>query len=192
MKKQVQFAVITAVFLGAVSSLQGSSAPAPGVAEQKKTPVAPPVAYPQPAAEQQPASRAAREEKAIQDARRQKLAEKEAALAAKEEELKKLAESIEGQLKAFEEAKKKNEEALKTQAETKKRMQGEKVAKMTKLFKAMKAEQAGKLLDALPEQEAIVLLERLDIKTIAKLVPYINQPRLIRWIDENLNIRKVN
>jgi flagellar protein FlbB len=41
----------------------------------------------------------------------------------------------------------------------------------------------------LPEPEAIVLLERLDTKTVAKLAPFVNQPRLVRWIDENLNIR---
>ena len=44
-------------------------------------------------------SRAAREEKAIQDARRQQLAEKEAALAVKEEELKKLGAKLDAQLK---------------------------------------------------------------------------------------------
>lgn len=188
MKKQVQFAVVATVFLGAVSSLQGSSAPAGGGAEQRK----PSSTAGLGGGEQQPVSRAAREEKAIQDARRQKLAEKEAALAAKEEELKKLADKIDAQLKSLEETKKKYEEGLKSQAETQKKLQGEKITKMVKLFKTMKAEQSGKLLDALPESEAIILLERLDTKTVAKLVPYINQPRIIRWIDENLNIKKIN
>src|SRR5664279_2721534 len=45
------------------------------------------------------AARAAREEKAIQDARRQQLAEKEAGLAAKEQELKKLGAKLDSQIK---------------------------------------------------------------------------------------------
>ena len=183
MRKKVPYAVAVLIFLGAVSSLQGSSAPAAGAAKAT-TSAAPP------STDQTPLTRSAREEKAIQDARRQRLAEKEAALAAKEDELKKLADKIESQLKALEDTKKKNDEMLKAQAELQKKLQGEKILKMTKLFKAMKAEQAGKLMDALPEQEAIILLERLDTKTVAKLVPYINQPRLIKWIDENLNIRR--
>lgn len=181
MKKQLPFAVVSLIFLGAVSSLQGSSAP---TASTQQAPVTLP-----PATDQLPASRAAREEKALQDARRQKLVEQESALAAKEAELKKLSEKLEQQLKALEESKKKYDEATKAQGEIQKKQQGDKVTKMVKLFKAMRAEQSAKLLDALPEPEAIVLLERLDTKTVAKLAPFVNQPRLVRWIDENLNIR---
>lgn len=180
MKKHLPFSVAAVIFLGAVSSLQGSSAPA-GV----------PASAPAPAAGTDgTASRTAREEKALLDARRQKLAEQEAALAAKEAELKKMSDKLEQQLKALEESKKKYDEAVKAQAELQKKQQGDKVTKMVKLFKAMKAEQSAKLLDALPEPEAIVLLERLDTKTVAKLAPFVNQPRLVRWIDEHLNIRK--
>lgn len=180
MKKQLQFSVASVIFLGAVSSLQGSSAPS-------GAPASPPVPA---TASDVSASRAAREEKALFDARRQKLAEQEAALAAKEAELKKLSEKLEQQLKALEESKKKYEEATKAQAELLKKQQGEKVTKMVKLFKTMKAEQSAKLLDALPESEALVLLERLDTKTVAKLAPFVNQPRLVRWIEEHLTIRK--
>lgn len=177
MKKQLQFTVAAVIFLGAVSSLQGSSVPA-----------GPP--QPVPAGTDLQASRTAREEKALLDARRQKLVEQEAALSAKEAELKKLSDKLEQQLKSLDEAKKKYDEATKAQSEVLKKQQGDKVTRMVKLFKAMRAEQSAKLVDALPEQEAIVLLERLDIKTIAKMVPFLNQPRIIRWIDENLNIRK--
>jgi flagellar motility protein MotE (MotC chaperone) len=183
MKSKVPYALAVLIFLGAVSSLHGSSAPAAG-ADKAATSSA------QAAADQAPLTRSAREEKAIQDARRQKIVEKEAALAAKEEELKKLAAKIENQLKTLEDTKKKYDEIMKTQAEQQKKLQGEKIAKMAKLFKTVKAEQAGKLMDGLPEQDAIILLDRLDTKTVAKLVPHINQPRLLKWIDDNLNIKK--
>ena len=62
-----------------------------------------------------PPTRAAREERAIQEARRQQLAEKEAALAAKEEELKKLGAKIDAQLKAMEETKKSYDEMVKAE-----------------------------------------------------------------------------
>jgi len=78
--------------------LQGSSVPA--TTAQQAPAMLPAVT------DQLPASRVAREEKALQDARRQKLVEQEAALAAKEAELKKLSEKLEQQLKALEESKK--------------------------------------------------------------------------------------
>lgn len=181
MKKQLQVTVTAAFFLGAVSSLQGSSAP--GTAAQQPASAAAGSA-------DMAVNRTVREEKALLDARRQKLAEQEAALSAKEAELKKLSEKLEQQLKQLEETKQKYDEAMKAQAEVQKKQQSDKVTRMVKLFKAMRAEQSARLVDALPEQEAIVLLERLDIKTISKMVPFLNQPRIVRWIDENLNIRQ--
>lgn len=131
-------------------------------------------------------SRAAREEKALQDARRQQLAEKEAALAAKELELKKLSAKLEAQVKALEENKKRIDESLKIQAENQKKKQDEKVQKMVKLFKTMRGEQAGKMIDSLQEDLALSLMSRLDTKTVAKLAPFINQPRVVKWVSENL------
>jgi len=136
-----------------------------------------------------PPTRAAREERAIQETRRQQLAEKEAALAAKEEELKKLGEKIDAQLKSLEETKKKYEELLKAEEERQKQLQGERVTKMVKLFKTMKAAQSAKLLDGMEEAEVRLILDRLDTKTVAKLVPNISQPRTIRWVNENLRKR---
>lgn len=132
------------------------------------------------------ASRAAREEKAIQDARRQQLAEREAAVAAKELELKKLSTKLESQIKALEESKKRLDESQKAQSATQKKLQDEKIQKMVKLFKAMRGEQAGQMINNLHESQALVLLSKLDIKTVAKLAPFINQPRVIKWISENL------
>jgi flagellar motility protein MotE (MotC chaperone) len=143
------------------------------------------------AANQQPvnASRAAREEKALQDARRQQLAEKEAALAAKEEELKKLSAKIETQVKTLEDSKKRLDVALKAQSEAQKKKQEEKIQKMVKLFKTMRSEQAGKMIDTLKEDLALSLLSRMDTKTVAKLAPFISQPRVVKWVTDNLQER---
>lgn len=135
------------------------------------------------------ATRAAREEKALQDARRQQLADKEAALAAKEQELKKLSARIEAQVKALDDSKKRIDDSLKAQSETQKKKQDEKMLKMVKLFKTMKAEQAGKMIDTLKEDLALALLSRLDTKTVAKLAPFISQPRVIKWVTDNLQER---
>jgi len=136
-----------------------------------------------------PPTRAAREERAIQEARRQQLAEKEAALAAKEEELKKLGAKIDAPLKAMEETKKSYDEMVKAEEERRKQAQSERVTKMVKLFKTMKAAQSAELLDKMAEDEVKLLLDRLDTKTVAKLVPNLNQPRTIRWVNENLRKR---
>ena len=133
---------------------------------------------------QQPpnASRAAREEKALQDARRQQISEKEAALAAKEQELKKLSSKLDAQLKSMEEGKKQLDDTLKT----KKKALDEKRKKMITLFKKMRPEQAGQMIDKLEEQVAISVLDHMDTKTVIKLVPFLNQPRVLKWINENL------
>jgi flagellar motility protein MotE (MotC chaperone) len=140
---------------------------------------------------QQPinATRAAREEKALQDARRQQLAEKEAALAAKEQELKKLSAKLEAQVKALEDSKKRLDDSMKAQSEAQKKKQDEKVTKMVKLFKTMRSEQAGKMIDTLKEDLALSLLSRMDTKTVAKLAPFISQPRVIKWVSDNLQER---
>ncbi|HIJ81947.1 MAG TPA: hypothetical protein HPP76_09605 [Desulfuromonadales bacterium] len=166
---------------GVASSAAKTEAPAkPAAAEADKGAV--------PAAAQPPVNltRAAREEKTLQDDRRQKLTEKEAALAAKEQELKKLSTRLDAQIKALEESRKKLDDSLKAQTEADKKKLDEKVLKMVKLFKTMKGEQAGKMIDSLQEDLALSLLSKLDIKTVAKLSPYINQPRVVKWVTDNL------
>jgi flagellar protein FlbB len=135
------------------------------------------------------ASHAAREEKAIQDARRRQLTEKETALAAKEQELKALSAKLEAQVKALEESRKRVDESMKARSVAQKKQQDEKVQKMVKLFKTMPGEQAGQLIDRLHEDLALALLNRLDTKTVAKLAPFINQPRVVKWISENLQVK---
>jgi flagellar motility protein MotE (MotC chaperone) len=163
----------------------------PGAAAESGTAVKPPVEgakEPGSSGLQPPnASRSAREEKALQDARRQQLAEKEAMLAAKEQELKKLSAKIESQLKSLEDSKKRLDDSLKVQSSTQKKAQDDKAQKMVKLFKAMRGEQAGKLIDAMNEDLALSLMSRLDTKTVAKLAPFINQPRILKWISNNLS-----
>ena len=129
------------------------------------------------------ASRAAREEKAIQDVRRQQLAEREAALAIKEEELKKLGIKLDSQIKTLGDSRKRPADSLKAQ----KKAQDEKQKKMIGLFKKMRPEQAGQLMDRLEEEKVIALLNQMDTKTVIKLIPYLKQPRVLKWVTENLN-----
>ena len=135
-------------------------------------------------ADRQPASvmRAAREEKAIQDARRLQLAEKEAALSAKEQELKKLAAKLDAQVKALEETRKRLDDSLKAQ----KKVQDDKRKKMMALIKKMRPEQAGKFMDKMDEAMVVSMLDQMDAKTILKLIPYLNQPRVQKWVIDNL------
>ena len=128
------------------------------------------------------AARAAREEKALQEARRQQIAEKEAALAAKDAELKKLNDKLDAQIKAFDESKRRLDDSLKEQ----KKVQDEKRKKMIGFFKKMKAEQAGQLMNKLDEGQVIALLDQMDTKTVIKLVPFLSQPRVLKWINDNL------
>ena len=164
--------------VSASSTVQGAASTNTG-ADDSKDPLP---------ATQQPvnASRAAREEKALQDARRQQLADKEAALAAKEIELKKLSAKLEAQVKALEDSKKRLDESLKVKSDDQKKKQEEKILKMVKLFKTMRGEQAGKMIDSLQENMAMSLMSRLDTKTVAKLAPFISQPRVVKWVTENL------
>ena len=138
---------------------------------------------------QQPinATRAAREEKALQDARRQQMAEKEAALAAKEQELKKLSAKIEAQVKTLEDSKKRIDGSLKVQSDVQKKKLGEKRKRMLTLLKKMRPEQAGQFLGKMEEVAVISILNDLDNKMVLKLMPYLNQPMVLKWVKENLN-----
>lgn len=134
---------------------------------------------------QQPvnATRAARDEKALQDARRQQLNEKEAALAAKEQELKKMSDKIEAQVKALEESKKRLDESLKQ----KNKVLDEKRKRMLTLLKKMRPEQAGQFLAKMEGGAIISILNDLDNKMVLKLIPYLNQPLVLKWIKDNLD-----
>lgn len=118
--------------------------------------------------------------------RRQQLMEKEAALAAKEGELNRLSSSLDARIKELTAAQKALENSLNEKKKREAELANAKYMKMFKLLKGMRPEEAAKIMDKLEEPVAIGLLDRYDQKTVLKLAKYISQPRLLRWIKENL------
>ncbi|WP_243689183.1 hypothetical protein [Geotalea toluenoxydans] len=108
--------------------------------------------------------------------------EKEAALKAKEEELKKLSASLDSRINELNVARKSMEGSL----QTRKKEENERYRKMIKIYKALKPEEAGRLMDKLEEPLVIEMLNQMDQKTAVKLIPYLNQPRVIKWTRDNL------
>jgi len=41
-------------------------------------------------------------------------------------------------------------------------------------------------MDKLEEEKVISLLNQMDTKTVVKLIPFLKQPRVLKWIEENL------
>lgn len=119
--------------------------------------------------------------------RRRELMEKEAALAAKEQELNRLSTSLDVRIKKLNDAQKAFEAALNEKKKKEAEQANAQYMKMFKLLKAMKPDEAAKIIDKLDEPVAIGLLERYDQKTVLKLSKYISQPRLHKWIRENLD-----
>lgn len=118
--------------------------------------------------------------------RRQQLMEKEAALSSKEQELNRLSASLDSRIKELNAAQKALETALNEKKKKEAEQANARYMKTFKLLKAMKPEDAAKIMDKLDEQVAIGLLEKYDQKTVLKLSKYISQPRLMKWIKENL------
>jgi flagellar motility protein MotE (MotC chaperone) len=127
----------------------------------------------------------AADEAAGLELKRQQLAEKEAALAVKEEELKRLSAVIDNRIKELEIRKKALDESLKI----KKKVDSERYQKMLKVYKSLKPDQAAGLMDKLEEDIAIEMLSQMDKKTIVKLVPFLNQPRVLKWTMEQVKTR---
>jgi flagellar motility protein MotE (MotC chaperone) len=125
------------------------------------------------------------EESAAIEIRRQQLVERESALAAKEQELKKAAAGLDAKLKELTELKKAFDEAMK-QKKTEAAARQERYKKMLKVFRGLKPVEAGKLIDNLEEDLAIEMLNQMDQKTAIKLIPYLNQPRVLKWARLNL------
>ena len=128
------------------------------------------------------------EESAAVEIRRQQLVEREAAMAAKEQELKKAAAGLDAKLKELAELKKAFDEAMK-QKKAEALARQERYKKMLKVYRGLKPAEAGKLIDNLEEDLAIEMLNQMDQKTAIKLIPYLNQPRVIKWT--RLNLRGV-
>ena len=114
--------------------------------------------------------------------RRKQLAEKEAALNAKEQELKKLSAKLEARLAEINAVKKSLDDSVKA----KRQEMDERYRRMLKIYKGLKPEEAGKLMDKLDEDTVIGMLNQMDQKTAIKLIPFLNQPRVIKWSRLNL------
>lgn len=117
------------------------------------------------------------DEAAALEAKRQQLAEKEAALKAKEEALKKLSATLDSRVAELNAAKKGLEGAL----VAKKKQEDERYKKMIKIYKSLKPDEAGTLLNKLDEKMLIEMLNQMDQKTVVKLIPFITQPKVLEW-----------
>jgi flagellar protein FlbB len=116
------------------------------------------------------------------EAKRQQLADKEAALKAKEEALRKLSAALDARVNELNAAKKGLEGAL----VTKKKQDNERYKKMIKIYKSLKSDEAGALLNKLDDKMVIEMLNQMDQKTAVKLIPFISQPRVLEWTRLNL------
>lgn len=109
--------------------------------------------------------------------KRNEVLERETAVSIKEQELKRIGQSLESRMKQMEEAKKAYEASL----ERKKAADTEKYQKMVKVYKGLKPAAAAALLDKMDEKLAMELLNRMDQKTVVKLIPLLNQERVLTW-----------
>ena len=114
--------------------------------------------------------------------KRQQLAEREASLKAKEEALGKLSATLDARVNELNAAKKGIEASL----VAKKKQDDERYKKMLRIYKGLKPEQAGDLLNKLDGKMVIDLLNQMDQKTAVKLIPFIKQPRVLEWTRLNL------
>ena len=124
----------------------------------------------------------------------QQLVEKEAALKAKEESLAKLAATLNARVVELNSAKKGIEAALAAKraqdderAKARKKLEDERYKRMIKIYKSLKAEDAGTLMNKLDAKLVIDMLNQMDQKTAVKLVPFLSQPRVLEWTRLNLS-----
>lgn len=110
------------------------------------------------------------------------LMEREAALNLKEQEMKKLEQSLDSRIQELEATKK----GLETSLARKKAEDSEKYKKVLKVYKSLRPEEAAALLDKLDEDVALEMLNQMDQKRAAKLIPYMNQARVLKWTRQSL------
>ncbi len=115
------------------------------------------------------------------ETRRLQLLEKEAALHAKELELQRLAASMDKQIKELDSARKAMEGTIAGQHKE----ADERAQRLLKIYKSLKPEEAAKLMNALEEELTLAMLDQLDKRTVTKLIPFLNQPRVLEWTREN-------
>jgi flagellar protein FlbB len=103
--------------------------------------------------------------------------EKETALHLKEQELKKMSANLDARMKALEDKRK----SLETSLSAGNKVNDERYKKMIKLYKSLQPEEAAGLIGKLDEGTAFEMLNRMDTKTAAKLIPYLNQKMVLKW-----------
>ena len=133
-------------------------------------------------AESRPAVRRPADDAGSLEMKRQQLAEKEAALNAKEEALRKLSASLDARVGELNAARK----GLEASLAVKKKQDDERYKKMVKIYKGLKPDEAGALLNKLDGKLLIEMLNQMDPKTAVRLIPYIKQPRVLEWTRLNL------
>lgn len=111
------------------------------------------------------------------------LVEKEAAMSIKEQELKKMSIGLDARIKELDAAKK----ALESSMAAKKKLENERYKKMLKLFKSLRPEEAAKLMDKLDEDIVFEMLNQMNQKTTIKLIPFLNQARVLKWTKMGLS-----
>ncbi len=109
--------------------------------------------------------------------KQKELLERETAVSLKEQELKRLSDILEARILQLQEARKEIEASL----ERKKKEDAEKFKKMLKIYKSLRPEEAAALIDKLDESMALEMLNRMDAKTAVKIVPLMNQDRVLKW-----------
>jgi len=114
--------------------------------------------------------------------RERQLAEREAALNLKEQELNRLSARLDARMRDFETARK----SMETTLSTRKKADAERYKKMLKLYKALRPEEAAGLIDKLDEDIAMELLNQMDTKTAAKLIPFLDRKRVLKWTRTSL------
>ncbi|MHC1698338.1 MAG: MotE family protein [Geobacteraceae bacterium] len=109
--------------------------------------------------------------------KRNEILERETAVALKEKELKSLSENLSTRIQQLQQARKEIEASL----VQKMKDDAEKYKKMLKVYKALRPEAAAALMDKLDENMAFELLNQMDTKTAVKLIPLMNQNRVLKW-----------
>ena len=122
------------------------------------------------------------DDSAALELKRQQLMEREAALKAKEEALTKLSAKLDARLTELNAVKK----AIETALVPKKQQDDGRYKKMIKIYKGLKPDEAGGLLNKLDPKMVIEMLNQMDQKTAVKLIPFITQPRVLEWTRLNL------
>lgn len=110
------------------------------------------------------------------------LMEREAALALKEQEMKKLEQSLDSRIKELEATRK----GLEAPLARKKTEDSGRYKKILKVYKSLRPEEAAVLIDKLDEDIALEMLNQMDQKRAAKLIPYLNQARVLKWTRQSL------